>query len=288
MKYFLDSAKLDEIKLAYNTFGIDGVTTNPRHIMLSGKPFLTAITDIANWIKEEGLEGYEKFPVSVEINPHLDDTEEMIAAAKKVSAISENFVIKIPCTEAGVAAARRLEKEGIRTNVTLVFSPAQAIWPAKNGSLFVSPFLGWKEANGEDCKQYIKDIVDIYKNYGFYGKTQIICAAIRTPKQIVDCAVAGADIVTTGLAVYQDAIKHAYTRQGIETFINAWDNTASWASPCAKTLSRSMTTPFTASISSPQKWSCWPPRARFPARTRWSWPRSPTSSSRWCPNPSTP
>lgn len=147
MKYFLDSAKLDEIKLAYNTFGIDGVTTNPRHIMLSGKPFLTAITDIANWIKEEGLEGYEKFPVSVEINPHLDDTEEMIAAAKKVSAISENFVIKIPCTEAGVAAARRLEKEGIRTNVTLVFSPAQAIWPAKNGSLFVSPFLGWKEAN---------------------------------------------------------------------------------------------------------------------------------------------
>lgn len=105
MKYFLDSAKLDEIKLAYNTFGIDGVTTNPRHIMLSGKPFLTAITDIANWIKEEGLEGYEKFPVSVEINPHLDDTEEMIAAAKKVSAICSNFVIKIPCTEAGVAAA---------------------------------------------------------------------------------------------------------------------------------------------------------------------------------------
>ena len=192
---------------------------------LGGKPFLTAITDIANWIKEEGLEGYEKFPVSVEINPHLDDTEEMIAAAKKVAAICSNFVIKIPCTEAGVAAARRLEKEGIRTNVTLVFSPAQAIWPAKNGSLFVSPFLGWKEANGEDCKQYIKDIVDIYKNYGFYGKTQIICAAIRTPKQIVDCAVAGADIVTTGLAVYQDAIKHAYTRQGIETFINAWDNT---------------------------------------------------------------
>ena len=94
---------------------------------------------------------------------------------------------------------------GIRTNVTLVFSPAQAIFAAKNGSLFVSPFIGWKEANGEDCKEYIKNIVEIYKNYGFYGKTEIICAAIRTPKQIVDCAVAGADIVTTGLAVYQDA-----------------------------------------------------------------------------------
>lgn len=225
MKYFLDSAKLDEIQLAYKTFGIDGVTTNPRHIMLSGKPFLTAITDIANWIKAEGLEGYEKFPVSVEINPHLDDTQTMIDAAHKVAAISPNFVIKIPCTEAGVPAARMLEKEGIRTNVTLVFSPAQAILPAKNGSLFVSPFIGWKEANGEDCRQYIQDIVTIYKNYGYYGNTQIICAAIRTPKQIADCAVAGADIVTTGLAVYQDCMEHAYTTQGIGTFCNAWDNT---------------------------------------------------------------
>ena len=226
MKYFLDSAKMDEIKEAYETFGIDGVTTNPRHIQASGKPFLTAIQDIADWIKQEGLEGYEKFPVSVEINPHLDDAETMVAEAKKISAISENFVIKIPATEAGVTAARRLEKEGIRTNVTLIFSAAQAILPAKNGSLFVSPFIGWKEANGEDCRQYIRDIVDIYKNYGFYGKTQIICAAVRTPKQFVDCAVAGADIVTAGLAVYKDSMKHAYTRQGIETFQDAWDKTA--------------------------------------------------------------
>ena len=225
MKYFLDSAKLDEIQTAYNTFGIDGVTTNPRHIMLSGKPFLTAIQGIADWIKSEGLDGYERFPVSVEINPHLDEAEAMLAEARKIAAISPNFVIKIPATEAGVTAARKLEAEGIRTNVTLVFSPAQAILPAKNHSLFVSPFIGWKEANGEDCKAYIRNIVDIYKNYGFYGKTQIICAAIRTPKQIVDCAVAGADLVTTGLAVYQDTMKHAYTNQGIGTFIDAWDNT---------------------------------------------------------------
>lgn len=225
MKFFLDSAKLDEIKFAYETFGIDGVTTNPRHIMLSGKPFMTAITDIANWIKEEGLEGVDKFPVSVEINPHLNDTQEMVEMARKVAAISPNFVIKIPAIEPVIAAARILEKEGIRTNVTLIFSPSGAILPAKNGSLFVSPFIGWKEANGEDCKQYIKDIVDIYKNYGFYGKTEIICAAIRTPKQIADCAVAGADIVTTGLAVYQDMMKHAYTTQGLTTFCEAWDNT---------------------------------------------------------------
>lgn len=226
MKYFLDSAKMDEIRYAYGTFGIDGVTTNPRHIMLSGKPFLTAITDIANWIREEKLDGYERFPVSVEINPHIENAEEMVAEGKKISAISPNFVIKIPATEAGVSAARRLEQEGVRTNVTLIFSPAQAILPAKNGSKFVSPFIGWKEANGEDCRAYINNIVEIYKNYGYYGNTEIICAAVRTPKQIVDCAVAGADIVTAGLDVYRDSMKHAYTTQGIGTFVEAWDNTA--------------------------------------------------------------
>ncbi len=226
MKYFLDSAKMDEIKYAYENFGIDGVTTNPKHIMLSGKPFLTAISDMAAWVKEEGLEGYEKFPISVEINPHLDDAEAMVEEAKKISAISPNFVIKIPATEQGVIAARKLEKLGIRTNVTLIFSAAQAMLPAKNGSKFVSPFIGWKEANGEDCKEYIKNIVEIYKNYGFYGKTEIICAAVRTPKQMTDCAVAGADIVTAGLEVYKDSMKHAYTTQGIGIFQDAWDNTA--------------------------------------------------------------
>ena len=164
MKYFLDSAKIEEIKEAYHTFGIDGVTTNPRHIMVSGKPFLTVISEMADWVKAEGIEGYEKFPISVEINPHLDDADEMVAEARKISAICSNFVIKIPCTEAGIQAARRLEAEGIRTNVTLVFSPAQAILPAKNNSLFVSPFIGWKEANGEDCKAYIQAISDIYDN----------------------------------------------------------------------------------------------------------------------------
>lgn len=225
MKYFLDSAKMEEIEYAYNTFGIDGVTTNPRHIMMSGKPFLTAIQNIADWIQKEGLDGYERFPVSVEINPHLNEAGIMIEEARKIAAISPNFIIKIPAVETGITAARKLEAEGIRTNVTLVFSPAQAILPAKNHSLFVSPFIGWKEANGEDCREYIRNIVEIYKNYGFYGKTQIICAAIRTPKQMTDCAVAGADIVTTGLSVYQDSMKHAFTNQGIETFTDAWDHT---------------------------------------------------------------
>lgn len=225
MKYFLDSAKIDEIKEAYTTFGIDGVTTNPNHIMNSGKPFFTVIGELAEFVKENGIEGWDKFPISVEINPHLDNAEEMIAMGEKIAAMCPNFCIKIPCTQAGITAARALEKKGVRTNLTLVFSASQALIAAKNNSLFVSPFIGWKENSGEDCKQYIQDIVTIYKNYGFYGKTQIICAAVRTGKQFVDCAVAGADIVTAGLQVYKDSFYHPFTDYGLEKFQSAWDKT---------------------------------------------------------------
>lgn len=223
MKFFLDSAKLDEIDLAYNTFGIDGVTTNPRHIQASGKPFKMVLKDIAAWIAEHRLEGYETFPVSVEINPHLAKADEMIAAARSISSLCNNFVIKLPCTEQGLTASRKLEKEGIRTNVTLVFSSSQAIPVAKNGALFVSPFVGWKEESGEDCAQYLSDIVTIYRNYGF--STQIIVAALRSGKQIADAARLGADIVTCGLAVYQASFEHPFTRKGLEIFQNAWDGT---------------------------------------------------------------
>lgn len=225
MKYFLDSAKIDEIKEAYNTFGIDGVTTNPNHIMNSGKPFFTVIGELAEFVKENDIEGWDKFPVSVEINPHLDDADEMIAMGEKIAEMCPNFCIKIPCTQAGITAARALEKKGVRTNLTLVFSASQALIAGKNNSLFVSPFIGWKENSGEDCKQYIQDIVTIYKNYGFYGKTQIICAAVRNGKQFVDCAVAGADIVTAGLQVYKDSFYHPFTDYGLEKFQNAWDKT---------------------------------------------------------------
>lgn len=223
MKYFLDSAKIDEIREAYDTFGIDGVTTNPNHIMLSGKPFKEVLKDMIAFVEEKDIVGYEKFPISVEINPHLDDADEMVAMGKEIAGMCPNFVIKIPCTQAGIAAARRLEADGIRTNVTLVFSPSQAIFPAKNGSLFVSPFIGWKENSGEDCVQYIQDIVDIYDNYGY--ETEIICAAVRNGKQIVDCAVAGADIVTAGLQVFKDSMYHAFTDYGMNKFQGAWDKT---------------------------------------------------------------
>lgn len=225
MKYYLDSAKIDEIREAYDTFGIDGVTTNPNHIMNSGKPFFTVLEQLRTFTEEKNIVGWDKFPISVEIDPHLDNADEIVNMGSKISKISKNFVIKIPCTQVGVTAARRLEMAGVRTNLTLVFSPSQALIAAKNGSLFVSPFVGWKEASGEDCRKYITDIVEIYKNYGYYGKTEIICAAIRTGKQIVDCAVAGADIVTAGLQVYKDSLYHPFTDYGLGKFCAAWDKT---------------------------------------------------------------
>lgn len=225
MKYFLDSAKIDEIREAYDTFGIDGVTTNPNHIMNSGKPFYTVIGELAEFVREKGIEGWEKFPISVEINPHLDNADEMVEMGSRIADMCPNFCIKIPCTEAGITAARRLEQKGVRTNLTLVFSASQALIAAKIGSLFVSPFIGWKENSGEDCVQYIQDIVTIYENYGFIGETQIICAAVRNGKQFVDCAVAGADIVTAGLQVYKDSFYHPFTDYGLAKFQSAWDKT---------------------------------------------------------------
>ena len=223
MKYFLDSAKLDEIDYAYKNYGIDGVTTNPKHIMASGKPFMQAISDIASWIKENHLEGMEKFPVSVEINPHLDKAEDMISQAKEISKLCENFVIKIPCTTEGVKAAFQLEKAGVRTNVTLVFSPSQAIQAGRIGAKYVSPFVGWKENSGEDTYGYMTQLVNIYREKGY--KTEIIAAAIRNGKQIADAAEMGCDIVTAGLAVYEDSFNHPFTTYGLGVFTNAWDHT---------------------------------------------------------------
>lgn len=218
MKYFLDSAIIEEIRYARDTFGIDGVTTNPRHIMNSGKPFLTVVHELAEEFKDD-----PDFPISVEINPHLTDPKEIVAEGKKIAAISKNFVIKIPCNEGGLTAARLLEEAGIRTNVTLVFSPSQAMIPAKNGSKFVSPFVGWKENSGENAFDYIRDIVTIYKNYDF--ETEIIVAALRNGFQIAEAAKAGADIVTCGLDVFKASFEHPFTDYGLTIFKNAWDNT---------------------------------------------------------------
>lgn len=224
MKYFLDSAKLDEIDFAYKNYGIDGVTTNPRHVMLSGKPFSAFISGITEWIAENGLEGSDKFPVSVEIDPFIEQWEPMVEAALKVAALSPNFVIKIPCTEQGLIAARRLEEKGVRTNVTLVFSPSQAIAAHRLGAKFVSPFVGWKEASGEETTGYISEILQIYDNYN--SQTEVIVAALRNGRQIVEAALSGADIVTCGLSVFKESFEHPFTGYGLGVFRDAWKNTA--------------------------------------------------------------
>lgn len=215
MKLFLDSAKVDEIAYALDAFDIDGVTTNPRHVQAAGKPFMTVIREIARLV-----EGTEK-PVSVEVNPHFVTYQEMLSEAEKLAAISPNFVIKLQCIEPAFKVSRVLAKKDIRTNITLVFNAAQALMAMKSGAYFVSPFIGWKETNGEETRGFVEDIVAIRDNYGF--ASEIIVAAVRNGRQIVDSAVAAADIVTAGLEVYQEAFDHPYTQDGIRRFTKFWD-----------------------------------------------------------------
>jgi transaldolase len=217
MQFFLDSAHVDEIKYAMETFVIDGVTTNPRHIQASGKPFLTVIAEIARLV-----EGTQK-TVSVEVNPHYINYEEMLPEAEKLAAISPNFVIKLQCIEPAFKTMETLARKGIRVNCTLVFSAMQALQAMRCGAYYVSPFIGWKETNAEDIKGFIHDIVTIRDNYHF--DSQIIVAAVRNARQIVEAAVMGVDIVTAGLSVYQDGLHHPYTQEGIRKFIEFWDKT---------------------------------------------------------------
>ena len=217
MKYFLDSAKIDEIKYALENWKIDGVTSNPKHIKNSGKPFYSVIKEFAT--EFDNIE----FPISVEINPHLSNAKEMIEQAKKISKLSHNFVIKIPCNEQGLIATKKLTEESIKVNVTLVFTASQALQVGRIGAAYCSPFIGWQEASGVECTQLMSDIILMYQNYSF--DTEIIMAAIRNGKQIVTAAVMGADIVTAGFEVYKTSFEHPFTDKGLRIFQDAWDDT---------------------------------------------------------------
>ena len=217
MKFFLDSAKIDEIVYVYENWAFDGVTTNPNHVYLSGKPFKTVVTELANEFKGTS------FSISIEIDPNLEKAEHMISAAKEYAAISENFTIKIPCTEQGLIAVRKLKQAGVKTNCTLVFSASQAIQAARAGAHYVSPFVGWKEASGEDPLDFLSTIVEIYDNYQF--DSEIIVAAVRNGKHIADAARLGADICTAGMQVYRDSFYHPFTDYGLKRFQEAWDKT---------------------------------------------------------------
>jgi transaldolase len=218
MKFFLDSAQVDEIAYALEMWNLDGVTTNPRHVQASGKPFLAVIREIA------GLFDGTDRPISVEVNPHHTDWKAMVAEGEKLAAMCPNFVIKLPAIEPGFKAVAALAEKGIRSNLTLVFSTSQALQAMRMGAAFVSPFIGWKEANGEDTIRFINEIVAVRDNYGF--ETEIIVAAVRNGRQIAEAAMAGADIVTAGLAVFKDAFDHPYTAKGLKLFQDFWDQTA--------------------------------------------------------------
>jgi transaldolase len=217
MKYFLDSAITDEIRVALDMYAVDGVTTNPRHVQTAGKPFMTTICEIAEIFKGTDL------PVSVEVNPHYTDWKEMATEGKKLAAISPNFVIKLPATEPGFRALRALREEEIRVNLTLVFSGSQALQAMRLGATFVSPFIGWKESSGEETVRFIEEIVAMRDNYGF--ESEIIVSAVRNGRQIVESAVAGADIVTAALTVFKDSFAHPWTDEGLKRFCNFWDQT---------------------------------------------------------------
>lgn len=217
MKFFLDSAIVDEISYALDAFNIDGVTTNPRHVQVSGKPFMSVIKQIAQLV-----EGTEK-TVSVEVNPHFMTYAEMMPEAEKLAAISPNFVIKLQCVEPAFKVMAELAKKGVRVNCTLIFSAMQALQAMRSGAYYISPFIGWKESNGEEIRGFIDEVTTIRNNFGFHS--EIIVAAVRNARQVIDAAVMGADIVTAGLSVYQEGFQHPYTQDGIQKFIRFWDNT---------------------------------------------------------------
>jgi transaldolase len=220
MKFFLDSAIVGEIQYALEMWDIDGVTTNPRHVQVSGKPFLSVVQEIGKLVAQYG----DDKTVSVQTNPHShNDYKAIVAEGKKFAPMSPNFVIKMPCTEDGFKACHVLTSEGIRVNMTLCFSPIQALQAMRMGAYYISPFIGWKETNSEDSRTFIEELVSIRDNYGY--ETEILVAAVRNGRQIVDAAVAGADIVTCGHAVYKESFDNPYTDMGLGKFKDFWDKT---------------------------------------------------------------
>lgn len=209
MKIFLDTANVKEIKEIAELGLVDGVTTNPTLVAKEGRGFKETIVEICKVVKG---------PVSAEVVSL--DSDGMIKEAKKVSSWAENIVIKIPMTEEGMKAVRKLSKEGIKTNITLVFSANQAIIAAKAGGSYVSPFLGRLDDVGTNGMDLLYDIMEIYELYGF--TTEVIAASIRHPLHIVEAAKTGVHIITLPPSVIKQMFKHPLTDIGIKRFLDDW------------------------------------------------------------------
>ncbi len=209
MKFFIDTADVSEIKEALEIGMVDGVTTNPTLISRTGRPFLEVAKEIIEIVPG---------PVSLEVVSL--DSNGMVTEAKRLADLGDNVVIKIPMTEEGLKAVHRLSSEGIKTNVTLVFSPLQAILAAKAGATFVSPFVGRLDDVGQDGMELVSQIVQIYENYGY--DTEVIVASIRHPQHVLNAALIGADIATIPFKVIKQLIKHPLTDVGLERFLDDW------------------------------------------------------------------
>lgn len=210
MKFFIDTANLDEIKEANELGLIDGVTTNPSLISKEGNiDFNEHIARICEIVKGD---------VSAEVTAL--DTKGMVEQGRELAKIASNVVIKCPLTLDGLKATRIFREEGTKVNVTLCFSAAQALLAAKAGASYISPFIGRLDDIGQNGMQLIADIVQIYGNYGY--ETEVLAASIRHPMHIVDAALVGADVATIPLKVIQQLVKHPLTDKGIEGFMSDW------------------------------------------------------------------
>lgn len=210
MKFFLDTANVEEIKRINELGLVDGVTTNPTLISKEGRPFKEVIQDIANFI--EG-------PVSAEVVGLK--AEEMIKEGRNLATWAENVVVKIPMTEEGLKAVHTLSLEGIKTNVTLIFSVAQGLMATKAGATFISPFVGRLDDTGKDGLEVVEDLKQIMNNYGY--KTEIIAASVRHLPHLERIALSGADIATIPGSIFPKLWSHPLTDKGIEDFLNDWE-----------------------------------------------------------------
>jgi transaldolase len=211
MKFFIDTANVDEIREANKLGVISGVTTNPSLIAKEGRDFIEVVKEITTIV--DG-------PISAEVIS--SDSEGMVKEARELAKIHKNIVIKIPMTAEGLKAVNTLSKEGIKTNVTLVFSATQALLAARAGATYVSPFVGRLDDISTDGISLISEIVQIFKNYGI--KTEIIVASVRTPMHVLEAAKLGADIATVPYKVIMQMVKHPLTDIGIERFLKDWEN----------------------------------------------------------------
>jgi transaldolase len=218
MKFFIDTANLQEIKDAHALGVLDGVTTNPSLIAKEG---ITNRADFQQHIK--AICELVQAPVSAEVV--ATETQAMVAEARTLAGLDPHVVVKVPMTTDGLRAVKQLSEEGIKTNVTLIFSPLQALMAAKAGATYVSPFVGRLDDIAHDGMDLVNQILEVYSNYLF--ETEIIVASIRNPLHVLEAAKMGADVATIPLKVIEQLVRHPLTDIGLANFLKDWQRVES-------------------------------------------------------------